>query len=241
MELASKEACILLDGDLQDPPEVIKEFVREWRAGADVVYGRRVKRDMPGHIEALYRGFYRVFSAMSEVPVPKDAGDFSLIDRTVVWWLLQCQERDSFLRGLRAYVGFKQVAVDYVRPERMFGISTNNWIKNIGWAKKAIFSFSRMPLHLMTALGGITVAGTVLLAILSIAMRLLAPESVPRGLTFVSLLVMMFGSLTILGLGLLGEYIGKIFEETKARPPFIRRHLIVRGTVQPAPLESPFR
>jgi hypothetical protein len=142
---------------------------------------------------------------------------------------------------LRAYVGFKQVPVDYVRPERMFGVSTNNWIKNIGWAKKAIFSFSRMPLHLMTALGGITVAGTVLLALLAVAIRLLAPESVPRGLTFVSLLVMMFGSLTILGIGLLGEYIGKIFEETKARPPFIRRHLIVRGAVQPAPLESPYR
>ena len=241
MELASKEACVLLDGDLQDPPEIIEQFVREWRAGADVVYGRRVKRDMPGHIEALYRTFYRVFSAVSEVPVPKDAGDFSLIDRTVVWWLLQCQERDSFLRGLRAYVGFKQVPVDYVRPERMFGVSTNNWIKNIGWAKKAIFSFSRMPLHLMTALGGITVAGTVLLALLAIAIRLLAPESVPPGLTFLSLLVMMFGSLTILGIGLLGEYIGKIFEETKARPPFIRRHLIVRGTVQPAPLESTYR
>jgi len=241
MELASKEACVLLDGDLQDPPEVIEQFVREWRAGADVVYGRRIKREMPGHMEVLYRGFYRLFAAMSEVPVPKDAGDFSLIDRTVVWWLLQCQERDAFLRGLRAYVGFKQVAVDYVRPERMFGVSTNHWIKNIGWAKKAIFSFSRLPLHLLTALGGVTAAGTLLLALFTLAIRLLAPGSVPKGLTFVSLLVMLFGSFTILGIGLLGEYIGKIFEETKARPPFIRRHLVIRGTVQPAPLETPHR
>ncbi len=238
MELASKQACVLLDGDLQDPPEVIEKFVREWQAGADVVYGRRVKREMPWPIEMLYRVFYRIFAAMSEVPLPKDAGDFSLIDRTVVWWMLQCQERDSFLRGLRAYVGFKQVPIDYVRPERMFGVSTNNWIKNIGWAKKAIFSFSRMPLHIMTTIGGIAVAGTILLATASICIRLFSPDSVPKGITFLSLLVMFFGSLTILGIGMLGEYIGKILEETKGRPPFIRRHMIVRGTIEPAPIQS---
>lgn len=234
MELASKEACVLLDGDLQDPPELIEAFVEQWRAGADVVYGRRIKREMPFWLEIFYRAFYRLFAAMSEVPVPKDAGDFSLIDRSVVYWLLQCQERDVFLRGLRAYVGFHQVGVDYVRPERMFGASTNNWIKNIGWAKKGIFSFSRVPLHMLTAFGGLAVAGTLLLACASIVIRLVAPESVPRGVTFLSLLVMFFGSSIILGIGLLGEYIGKIFEETKARPPFIRKSLILRGEVRPA-------
>ena len=235
MELASKEACVLLDGDLQDPPEVIEDFVRAWWSGADVVYGRRIRREMPKYLEAFYRGFYRLFAAMSEVPIPKDAGDFSLIDRSVVYWILQCQERDVFLRGLRAYVGFRQVGIDYSRPERMFGVSTNNWIKNIGWAKKAIFSFSRMPLHLLTAMGGITVAATVGLAIVSLLIRVMSPDSVPKGITFVSLLVMFFGSFSILGLGLLGEYIGKILEETKARPNFIRRSLIVRGEVRAAP------
>lgn len=234
MELSSKESCVLLDGDLQDPPEIIEEFVREWRAGADVVYGRRVKREMPILLEACYRAFYRLFAAMSEVPIPKDAGDFSLMDRSVVYWILQCQERDAFLRGLRAFVGFKQVGVDYVRPERMFGVTTNNWIKNIGWAKKGIFSFSRIPLHLLTAVGGIASVGTVGLAMLSILIRILSPESTPKGITFLSLLVMFFGSLSILGIGLLGEYIGKIFEETKARPAFIRRHLIVRGEMRSA-------
>lgn len=234
MEFASKEACVLLDGDLQDPPELIEDFVREWRAGADVVYGRRIKREMPFWLETCYRSFYRIFAAMSEVPIPKDAGDFSLMDRTVVFWLLQCQERDAFLRGLRAYVGFRQVGVDYVRPERMFGVSTNNWIKNIGWAKKGIFSFSRVPLHLLTAFGGLSCFGTVLLACISVVIRLVAPESVPKGMTFLSLLVMFFGSSTILGIGLLGEYIGKIFEESKARPAFIRRSVIQRGEVRPA-------
>jgi polyisoprenyl-phosphate glycosyltransferase len=235
MEYASKEACVLLDGDLQDPPELIADFVREWRNGAEVVYGRRVKREMPFLLETCYRCFYRLFSAMSEVPVPKDAGDFSLLDRTVVYWMLQCNERDAFLRGLRAFVGFRQVGIDYLRPERMFGTSTNNWIRNIGWAKKGIFSFSRMPLHLLTALGGGACLLTTLLATLSIALRLLHPESVPKGITFISLLVMFFGSMTIFGIGLLGEYIGKIFEEAKARPAFIRRNLIIHGEIRLPP------
>ncbi len=235
MELASKEACVLLDGDLQDPPEMIEEFVCKWREGADVVYGRRIKREMPRLLEACYRGFYRLFAAMSEVPIPKDAGDFSLIDRSVVYWMLQCEERDAFLRGLRAYVGFKQVGVNYVRPKRMFGGSTNNWVKNLGWAKKGIFSFSRMPLHLLTTFGGLLTVCTFVLAIISASIRILFPDSTPKGITFLSLLVMLFGSTIILGIGLLGEYIGKIFEETKARPAFIRRSLIVRGELRPAP------
>ncbi|MEN5158186.1 NAD-dependent epimerase/dehydratase family protein [Achromobacter spanius] len=234
MELATKQACVLLDGDLQDPPELIASFVAEWRAGADVVYGRRIKREMPSWLEACYRGFYKLFGALSEVPIPRNAGDFSLMDRTVVRWILNCQERDSFLRGLRAYVGFNQVGVDYVRPERMFGISTNNWIKNIGWAKKAIFSFSRMPLHLLTAFGGLAFLGTILLAMISIGIRIFDADSVPKGVTFLSLIVMFFGSTTMLGIGLLGEYIGKILEETKARPAFIRRSLISRGEIKPA-------
>jgi dolichol-phosphate mannosyltransferase len=115
----------------------------------------------------------------------------------------------------------------------MFGVSTNNWIKNIGWAKKGIFSFSRIPLHLLTAIGGVTCVVTALLAIYSILLRIFEADSVPKGVTFLSLLVMFFGSFTLLGLGLLGEYIGKIFEETKARPAFIRQSLILRGEIRP--------
>ena len=169
---------------------------------------------------------------MSEFTIPKDAGDFSLMDASVVYWLLQCRERDSFLRGLRAYVGFKQVGVDYVRPERLFGRSTNNWIKNIGWAKKAIFSFSRTPLHCLAAFGVTTVCITLLLAMWTLIVRVFSPQNAPRGITFLALLVMFFGSSIILGLGLLGEYLGKIFEEAKARPPFIRKNVIRRGQVE---------
>ena len=241
MELASKEACVLLDGDLQDPPEIIEQFVAEWRKGADVVYGKRVKRDMPVWLESCYRAFYRLFAALSEVPIPEDAGDFSLMDRSVVYWMLECRERDAFLRGLRAYIGFRQVGVPYRRPERMFGVSTNNWLKNIGWAKKAIFSFSRVPLHALTAFGAVACVGTAVLALASLVVRLVDPTSTPRGVTFISLLVMFFGSTTTLGIGLLGEYIGKILEEAKARPPFIRRSIISRGEVKPAEFRGHFK
>ena len=233
MELATKEACVLLDGDLQDPPELIDDFIREWRSGADVVYGRRIKREMPFFLEIFYKSFYKIFSAMSEVPIPKNAGDFSLMDQKVVYWILQCKEKDAFLRGLRAYVGFKQVGVDYIRPKRTFGVSTNNWLKNIGWAKKGIFSFSRTPLHILTASGLITFILTILLSILVIFIKLINNSSVPRGVTFLGLLIMFFGSLSVLGIGLLGEYIGKIIEETKSRPSFIRQNLIKMGEIIP--------
>lgn len=233
MEIASKEACVLLDGDLQDPPEVIASFVEKWRNGADVVYGRRVRREMPWWIERFYKGFYAIFSALSDIPIPKNAGDFSLLDGKVVRWMLRCHERDYFLRGLRAYVGFVQEGVDYVRPERLFGRTTNSFSKNIGWAKKAIFSFSRTPLNLLTTTGAIATVFSALLGLYSVVIKLAGPQYVPKGLTAVTLLVLFFGSANILGLGLLGEYIGKIIEETKGRPPFIRTQRIERGEVLP--------
>jgi len=236
MELSSKESCVLLDGDLQDPPELIESFVEHWRKGADVVYGRRVKREMPAWLDMCYKAFYRLFATLSEVQIPKDAGDFSLIDRSVVHWMLECKERDAFLRGLRAYVGFKQVGISYVRPERMFGHSTNNILRNIGWAKKAIFSFSRIPLHMLTAVGAIAFVGSCLLALYTVISRLAFPQSAPQGITFISLLVLLFGSATLLSLGLLGEYVGKIVEETKARPHFIRKHIIRYGEIHTDPL-----
>jgi len=231
MEIATKEAVVLMDGDLQDPPELIPSFISKWRQGYDVVFGRRVRRDMPRRWEFLYRLFYRIFSSLSDFSIPKDAGDFSLIDREVVYWLIKCDERDYFLRGLRAYVGFKQVGVDYVRPDRMFGASTNNLFKNIGWAKKAIFSFSQIPLHLITVIGVITTLLSSLLIFWSILVRLFFSSTVPQGLTFLSLTSLTFGSVTLLSLGLLGEYIGKIIEETKARPRFIRTNYVYNGKI----------
>ncbi len=229
MEMATKDACVLLDGDLQDPPELIEDFYRQWILGNDVVYGRRVKREMPRLWGAMYKAFYRIFAAFSYVPIPKDAGDFSLMDKRVVGWLLKCPERDLFVRGLRAFVGFRQVGVDYVRPERMFGRSTNNLLKNIEWAKRGIFSFSNTPLTMLTASGVALLALSVMLGFAFLLIRLLAPSQVPPGATTILLLILFFGALNLFAVGIVGEYVAKIMEEVKGRPRLIRAALITNG------------
>jgi len=231
MELASKDAVVLLDGDLQDPPELIEAFFEKWEEGFDVIYGKRVKREMAWHWGLLYKAFYRVFAAFSYVKIPLDAGDFSLIDRNVVQWLLACPERDLFMRGLRAYVGFKQVGVDYIRPERMFGHTTNTLSKNIDWAKKGIFSFSTVPLTLLTTAGLALLGLSILAAIVVTVLRIAWPDIAPRGATTLLISILMFGSLNLFGIGLVGEYIGKIMIEVKGRPRLIRATLIRHGVV----------
>ena len=234
MQLASKNAVVLMDGDLQDPPELIPDFVAKWREGFDVVYGVRVKREAAWYMQIAYKAFYRVFDYFSSVPIPHDAGDFSLIDRSVMKWLLSCEERDLFMRGLRAYVGFRQTGVPYTRPERMFGRSTNNMMKNFGWAKKGILSFSRTPLDLLTFSGIALVLLSLVLGAVQLAARLFFPHLAPHGFTTVVLLIIFFGSFTIFAISLIGEYIAKIFEEVKARPTYIRRHLMRAGEIRKA-------
>jgi polyisoprenyl-phosphate glycosyltransferase len=229
MEMATKDACVLLDGDLQDPPELIEEFYERWQAGYDVVYGRRVKREMPITWGILYKAFYRVFAAFSYVNIPLDAGDFSLIDKRVVRWLLTCPERDLFLRGLRAYVGFRQTGVDYIRPERVFGASTNNLLRNIAWAKRGIFSFSNTPLTMLTASGIIMLGLSGVLGLVSILIRVFTPELAPRGATTILLSILFFGALNLFAIGLVGEYVAKIMEEVKGRPRLIRSALLRNG------------
>jgi glycosyltransferase involved in cell wall biosynthesis len=229
--MATKEACVLLDGDLQDPPELIEEFYAQWHAGNDVVYGRRVKRDMPYVWGLLYKAFYRVFAAFSYVNIPLDAGDFSLMDRRVVGWLLTCPERDLFMRGLRAYVGFRQVGVDYVRPERMFGISTNNLMKNIGWAKRGIFSFSNTPLNMLTAGGVALLALSGAFGLIALLIRIFAPQLAAPGITTILLSILFFGAVNLFAIGLVGEYVAKIMEEVKGRPRLIRAALLRNGEV----------
>ncbi len=234
MEVATKNACVLLDGDLQDPPELIEHFVAKWREGYDVVYGRRVKREAPWYMEIAYKAFYGVFQKLSYVAVPRDAGDFSLMDRKVVRCLLSFPERDLFIRGVRAFVGFRQTGIDYVRPERMFGVSTNNLLKNVGWAKKGILSFSNTPLNMLSTAGVGLFVFSIALATLYVVYRLLFPQAAPRGFTSLVLVVIFFGSINLLAASLIGEYIAKIFEEVKGRPHFIRRAFVRDGEVRGA-------
>ncbi len=222
MQLATGDAVILLDGDLQDPPELIAEFYAKWQAGNDVVYGRRAKREGSALLALLLRIFYRIFRGVSYVPMPLDAGDFALMDRKVVSELLALPEADQFLRGLRAWVGFRQTGVDYVRPARAFGRSTHSGLANVWWAKKAIFSFSFVPLELLGYAAAALLSLACLAAIYQIVSILRYPE-LPHGISSLAVLIMFFGSLNLLAVAIVGEYLIKIFEEAKRRPKFIRK------------------
>jgi dolichol-phosphate mannosyltransferase len=148
-----------------------------------------------------------------------------MMDRKVVDELIKLPETDQFLRGLRAWVGFKQIGVPYTRPERMFGVTTNNWRKNIAWARKAIFSFSYVPLELLTYLGSALTLVSFLAAIIQVILYFKGVP-VPHGITTLIVLVLFFGGITMLAISILGEYQAKILEEVKKRPKFIRRRII---------------
>ena len=221
MRLATGDAVVLLDGDLQDPPELIEQFYAKWLEGYDVVYGVRIKREATDFLRVAYKGFYRVFRAASYVPIPLDAGDFSLIDRRVVEALNSLPENNRFLRGLRAWVGFRQVGVPYLRPERMFGATTNSLLRNLGWARKGILSFSYAPLDFIVWLALGTVGLAFLAMVVQVALRVLAPDLVPRGISTIIVLMLFLGGIQLLCLAIVGSYLAHIYDEVKRRPPYI--------------------
>jgi dolichol-phosphate mannosyltransferase len=221
MRVSTGDAVALLDGDLQDPPELISEFYKLWKQGFDVVYGVRVKREAPLLLAGAYKAFYRLFRATSYVPIPVDAGDFSLLDRRVVKALNELPENNRFIRGLRAWVGFRQTGVPYTRPERMFGRTTNSWLKNLSWARKGIFSFSYVPLDFITWLAFATVVGAFLGGAAQIILRIVEPQSVPSGFTTVIVLMLFLGGIQLLCLSIIGSYLEHIYDEVKRRPPYL--------------------
>jgi dolichol-phosphate mannosyltransferase len=221
MTIATGDAVVLLDGDLQDPPELIESFFQKWQEGYDVVYGIRVKRDATRFLKIAYKLFYRIFRAASYVPMPLDTGDFSLLDRRVVNALNNLPENNRFIRGLRSWVGFKQTGIPYIRPERMFGRTTNSLLKNLGWARKAIFSFSYVPLDFITFLALFTVGGSVLAILVQIALRIFKPGLVPSGFTTIIVLILFMGGVQLLCLSIIGSYLAHIYDEVKRRPPYI--------------------
>lgn len=228
MRISTGDAVVLMDGDLQDPPELIDKFYERWLEGYDVVYGERVNRDAPPYMRLLYKAFYRLFRATSYVRVPVDAGDFSLLDRKVVVALNMLPENNRFLRGLRAWVGFKQVGVPYVRPERMFGRTTNSFLRNLQWARQAILSFSYLPLDLITWVGLGTVAAAVIAILAQIVLRLVAPAIVPSGFTTLIILILFLGGVQLLCLSIIGSYLSHIYDEVKRRPPYIVEAILNR-------------
>lgn len=214
---------VLLDGDLQDPPELIADFWAKKDEGFDVVYGRRVDRDASWIMRRAYKGFYRVFQALAPFNIPRDAGDFSLMSREVVDEVTAMPERDLFIRAQRAYAGFRQAGVDYKRPERMFGTTTNSLRRNLGWATRGVLAVSRAPLTALSlfALGMFVLS--VLLIVAQLLARVFIPSLAPEGFVSITVLILGLGSLNLLAIAIVGEYVGRILEETKRRPRYVRR------------------
>ncbi|MGO9761770.1 MAG: glycosyltransferase family 2 protein [Solirubrobacteraceae bacterium] len=221
MQIATGDAVVLLDGDLQDPPEMISQFVEQWREGFDIVYGVRVEREASAVMRRAYKLFYRVFRRLSYVNIPLDAGDFGLLDRRVVDALNELPESHRFIRGLRAWVGFRQVGVPYVRPERMFGTTTNSLIKNVGWARRAIVSFSYVPLDLIAWLALVTVSFSFAGLVTQLILRFADPTLAPKGFTALIVAMLFIGGVQLLCLAIIGSYVAHIYEESKHRPPFL--------------------
>ena len=235
MQIATGDAVVLLDGDLQDPPELIANFVEKWQEGYDVVYGQRVKREATRFMQLAYHGFYLLFKRLAYVNVPLDAGDFGLLDRRVVDAINSMPEKHRFVRGLRAWVGFKQLGVPYVRPERMFGTTTNSLRKNVGWARRAILSFSYAPLDVITFLALATVAIAAVALLVEVIIRLADPTASPKGITTVIVVVLFMGGVQMLCLAILGSYLAHMYEEIKGRPSFVVESILNRPTSAPGP------
>ncbi len=220
IDRARGDAVIVMDADLQDPPELIGRFLELWREGNDVVYAVRQRRKEGPAKRAAYALFYRLLEALSEHPIPRDAGDFCLMDRRVVEAMKSMPERVRFVRGLRAYVGFRQIGVAYDRPARAAGISKYTLSKLFRLALDGLVSFGGRPLRLVTYLGLISAAMAFGLTFW-VVLDAVWSQTAPRGWASLIIVILFMGSVQLLSLGIVGEYLRLIFLEAKGRPSYI--------------------
>lgn len=217
---ARGRAVVVMDGDLQDPPEVLEQFVEKWRAGHDVIYAIRRKRK-EGPLKRLgYFAFYRVLRSVADLEIPLDSGDFCLMDRTVVDQLRALPERVRFVRGLRSFVGFRQVGLEYERDARAAGHSKYTFRKLVGLAVDGILNHSGYPLRLVTYLGLLSAAAAAILATWAVC-DAISNQSTPRGWASLIVVMLFMGAIQLVSLGVVGEYVRRIFLEVKGRPTYI--------------------
>ena len=220
---ASKgRAVAMMDGDGQDPPELLPRLIERWRAGADVVYGVRRARKESFAKRWAYSAFYRLVARLGEVHIPLDAGDFCLMDRQVVNALCELPESTRFLRGLRSWVGFEQVGLEYERPAREHGRTKYGLTKLVRLALEGLLSFSVLPLRMASMLGLLTsLAGVVYLGY-AVTARIVS-GGVPPGWTSVVCVVLLLGGAQLSVMGVFGEYLARVYTETKRRPAYLIR------------------
>jgi len=214
------DAAVVLDADLQDPPEVIPAMVEKWLEGYDVVYGVRRKRKEGFLLKAAYFLFYRIMRMMVPFNVPLDAGDFALVDRKVIDTVNQLPEKTRFMRGLRGWVGYRQIGLPYERDSRQAGDSKYSFVKLLKLALDGIIAYSTVPLRLGIWMGALS-AVSGLLYFLFVVYSKLVMNSVPSGWASLASIILVLGGIQLLVLGIIGEYIGRIFDEVKARPTCI--------------------
>ncbi|MFP5219521.1 MAG: glycosyltransferase family 2 protein [Actinomycetes bacterium] len=222
LDAATGDAVVMMDGDLQDPPEVVPEMVERWRSGADVVYGVRVRREGETRFKiATARRFYRLMARMSSVPLAEDSGDFRLLDRRALDALRAMRERSRYLRGMTVWIGFTQTAVPYVRESRHAGRTKFSLGRMTRFALDAVASFSNTPLQVASVVGFWCAALAFAAIPVALGMRL-ADQFVP-GVTTTVIAVLLLGGLQLMALGVLGEYLGRVYEEVKRRPLYVVR------------------
>lgn len=222
MDAAEGDVVIVMDSDLQDPPEVIPEMLEQWRAGSKVVYGVRSSRAGETRLKlATARRFYRMLNGLSEVPLPLDAGDFRLLDRQVLDVLKTLREENRYIRGLVSWIGFPQSAVLYERDSRFAGETKYSLAKMVKLATDGITSFSEKPLRFSFQVGIlITVAAAIVMLYIAIAKLLEPSQSIP-GYASLMCVTLFLGGVQLLSIGLLGEYVGRIYRESKERPLYV--------------------
>jgi polyisoprenyl-phosphate glycosyltransferase len=223
---SSGRAVILMDGDLQDPPEVIPDLLERWKAGHQVVFAVRRKRKEGLAKRLAYAVYYKVLRSVAYVPIPVDSGDFSLMDRRVVDIILRLPERNKFLRGLRAWSGFNQTAFEYERDARYAGETKYTLVKLMRLALDGLLAYSFIPLRMAYLAGMVVSLASFTLAGIYIVQRLMGDTQIPQGFTTLAVLVLFLGGVQLLCLGILGEYLGRIYEEVKGRPEYLEREAV---------------
>ena len=216
------DAIIIIDADLQDPPELIPEMMELWEQGNEVIYGKRKKRKGESTFKLLSaKIFYQTLNALSDVEIPKDTGDFRLVDRKVVDVINSLPEHNKFLRGLFSWVGFKQKAYEYERQERVAGKTKYPLKKMLKLASDGIISFSTKPLKIVGALGIISIVISMIILIYALISYALKLNHLSAGWTSIMVTVTFFAGVQLLSLWIMSEYIGRIYDEAKERPQYI--------------------
>jgi polyisoprenyl-phosphate glycosyltransferase len=219
LNFARGKIIIILDADLQDPPELIPNMIEKWRQGYQIVYAKRTRRRQESWLKRLTAyGFYRILTKLSDINIPTDTGDFCLMDRQVVQQLNAMPERNRYIRGLRSWVGFKQTAIYFERDPRFAGEVKYTFRKSLALAIGSIIAFSRVPLRLATYLGLFSAGLALMMVALVLYWRLFTPAPQLIGYSMITMAIFFLGAVQLICIGILGEYIGRIYEEVKGRP-----------------------